>query len=176
MAMTTSILERLDARDRALYVRWAMSQSTPSRSRRAWTAITHLGGARAALLLAMLPLVMGGALYDAGWLATTVLIVSHLIVQGIKRSVGRPRPSTRSHGVSLIAEPDKFSFPSGHAAAAMSVAFGYSVIFPNLLPALAVMAVIVGMSRVCLGVHYPGDVVAGQLLALATGAVVVAVR
>lgn len=33
---------------------------------------------------------------------------------------------------------------------------------------------VVGLSRVALGVHYPGDVVVGQMLALVTGAVVVA--
>jgi len=42
---------------------------------------------------------------------------------------------------------------------------GYGII---LIP----LAMLVGISRVCLGVHYPGDVLMGQLLALLTGAIV----
>jgi undecaprenyl-diphosphatase len=75
-----------------------------------------------------------------------------------------------------VTEPDKFSFPSGHAAAAMSIAFAYAVVFTALSLPLVVLAALVGMSRVCLGVHYPGDVLAGQTIALATGCALLAVR
>jgi undecaprenyl-diphosphatase len=67
-----------------------------------------------------------------------------------------------------VAEPDRFSFPSGHAAASMSVALGYGVTFPVLALPLLALALLVGFSRVRLGVHFPGDVLAGQVLALLT--------
>jgi undecaprenyl-diphosphatase len=73
----------------------------------------------------------------------------------------------------LAAEPDRFSFPSGHAAAAMSVAMGYAMVFPNLAVPLVLLAAAVGASRVYLGVHYPGDVLVGQLLALMVGVAMV---
>ena len=41
--------------------------------------------------------------------------------------------------------------------------------------ATGVIAVLIGMSRVRLGVHYPGDVLVGQLIAIATGVAVRAV-
>jgi membrane-associated phospholipid phosphatase len=41
---------------------------------------------------------------------------------------------------------------------------------------LVAIAALVGLSRVCLGVHYPGDVFAGQAIALTTGFVVLAIR
>jgi membrane-associated phospholipid phosphatase len=37
------------------------------------------------------------------------------------------------------------------------------------------VAMAVGLSRVALGVHYPGDVFVGQLMAVLTGALVVAI-
>lgn len=86
----------------------------------------------------------------------------------VKRTVSRPRPSRREGWAALAKEPDKFSFPSGHSAAAMAVAFGYSMAFPALALPLIALAVLVGASRVFLGVHYPGDVVIGQLLAIGT--------
>ena len=76
----------------------------------------------------------------------------------------------------MVAEPDKFSFPSGHAAAAMSVAIVYSFAFPTLASALIPLAMLVGVSRVCLGVHYPGDVLIGQLIAALTALPIVLTR
>ena len=100
------------------------------------------------------------------------LVGSHLIVQLIKRGLDRPRPSSHLAGQTLIAEPDRFSFPSGHAAAAMSVAFGYAVFFPSVALPVVMFAGVVSISRVRLGVHYVGDVLAGQVIAVITGAMV----
>jgi undecaprenyl-diphosphatase len=112
------------------------------------------------------PLGMEGPVNVAAHHALTALIVSHLIVQLVKRTVGRPRPSNAFNHRVLVVEPDRFSFPSGHSAAAMSVAFVYAVAFPPLAIILIPIAVLVGASRVCLGVHYPGDVLIGQLIAV----------
>jgi undecaprenyl-diphosphatase len=51
----------------------------------------------------------------------------------------------------------------------MSVAFIYASAFPSLALPLVALAVGVGMSRVFLGVHYPGDVLIGQVIAVITG-------
>jgi undecaprenyl-diphosphatase len=50
----------------------------------------------------------------------------------------------------------------------MSVAIAYAAAYPTLAMPLLLFAMLVGMSRVFLAVHYPGDVLVGQLLALLT--------
>jgi undecaprenyl-diphosphatase len=160
----SSLVMRLDARDRALFLRVALD-ATSRRGRWFWTVITHLGGATVVLLASTLPLLAGGRWAAGALLALKTVLVSHLAVQLVKRSVGRPRPSRGVLCSSLVAEPDRFSFPSGHSAAAMSVALGYAIAFPSLAIPLCWAALVVGASRVVLAVHYPGDVLMGQLLA-----------
>jgi len=165
--MGSSLLARLDARDRALFLRWAMSPSAGAR--RIWVATTHLGGLRMTALAAGLPLVLGsGAVRSAGILAALGLVLSHGVIQVIKRSVVRERPSVAVGVEALVNLPDEFSFPSGHATAAMAVAFAFALVFPTWGAPLVALAAIVGLSRVYLGVHFPGDVVAGQVIAIAT--------
>jgi undecaprenyl-diphosphatase len=97
-----------------------------------------------------------------------VLGVSHAIVQIVKRFAVRERPAVRMSFNALIAVPDRFSFPSGHACAAMAVAAAFAGAFPTLAVPLLGLAMVIGLSRVVLGVHYPGDVAVGQAIALVT--------
>ena len=101
------------------------------------------------------------------------LVASHGVVQLLKRNVLRERPSRRLGCETLVRVPDEFSFPSGHATAAMAVAFAYAVTFPGLAAPILALAAAVGFSRVCLGVHYPSDVLAGQTIAVVTDVVVI---
>jgi undecaprenyl-diphosphatase len=120
------------------------------------------------LLGAVLPHPIAVAVREAALLATLTLLVSHLLVRILKDLATRPRPSLASPHCRLIDTPGCFSFPSGHAAAAAALAAGYGVSAPGLAPALALIALVVGASRVRLGVHYPGDVLAGQAIAVLT--------
>jgi undecaprenyl-diphosphatase len=167
------LLTRLDARDRDLFNRCAISPSSAAAIRLFWVTLTHLGGVWGSIAAAVLPLYWVGTARLAAERAILALIVSHLIVQVLKRHVVRERPA-RPFGVSLVAIPDKFSFPSGHAAAAMSVAFVYASLYPGLAVPLLVLSTAIGFSRVVLGVHYPSDVLAGQAIALCTAIVVLA--
>ena len=172
--MQTPLLARLAARDRDLYIRWALDERSTRVARRMLVAITHAGGVFSSLLLASLPLLGLRPLARAGAKPMIALVVSHLIVQLFKRTVGRPRPSQTLTARAAIAEPDRFSFPSGHAAASMSIAVVYAALFPVIALPVLVAATAIGLTRVFLGVHYPGDVLAGQLIAAATALVVLA--
>jgi undecaprenyl-diphosphatase len=136
---------------------------------RAMRAVTHLGDAAVTVTLALvLALGMAPALATAGRRAAFALVTSHLVVQLLKRTVTRSRPVMPTGVAALTQPPDRFSFPSGHAAASLSVALGLAMALPAAIGvAVLGLAVIVGLSRCYLGVHYPGDVLAGWLLAIA---------
>lgn len=167
--MQTSLLFQLDQRDRALFARCVDHARTRRAWRFAWTLLTHLGGTLCSVAASLLPrLLADGVLRDASGRALATLVLSHVAVQLIKRTVNRPRPSSGDGWAAFAQVPDRFSFPSGHSTAAMAVAFVYALAFPALAIPLVGLAVLVGASRVFLGVHYPGDVVSGQLLAIGT--------
>lgn len=105
--------------------------------------------------------------YSAGLLWVAVL-GSGFVNSALKLSFNRPRPNVfpwRTEHVGLT------SFPSGHAMTSM-VAYGtLAFLIARLAPTAwqrrvvwilaAVVIVLVGLSRLYLGVHYPSDVVAG---------------
>lgn len=97
------------------------------------------------------------------------LLTTSLFVVIVKRVVRRTRPSLE---VQSVVPPDKFSFPSGHTAAAFSLAIAMFGAAPWLAPGLLLLAICVGYGRMYLGVHYPLDVAAGAAIGLVTGSVV----
>jgi undecaprenyl-diphosphatase len=62
--------------------------------------------------------------------------------------------------------PDGWSFPSGHTAAAFSGAWVASTVWPRRAPLFFGLAATVGFSRIYVGAHYPGDVLAGATLGM----------
>ena len=132
--------------------RWLRRLSTTADHGKLWFLIGALLATRKGEL-------RRGALRGLGSLAVTSSVVNALL----KQIFGRRRPD-------LTALPDyrqlrrtltTHSFPSGHSASAAAFTAGVALESPRAGAALAPLALAVGYSRVHVGVHYPGDVLAG---------------
>jgi membrane-associated phospholipid phosphatase len=105
-------------------------------------------------------------------LKTTIVAGSgFLVARGLKELIQRPRPFATLNGVNpVLPLPDPLSMPSGHTSVAFSTAVGLSLEYPRwevVAPSL-LWAGGVGFSRIILGHHYPGDVLAGALVGAGT--------
>lgn len=64
------------------------------------------------------------------------------------------------------------SFPSDHASAAFAVAFAILLVSRRAGLGMLILAAAVALSRVAIGLHYPGDVIAGMFVGLGSAALV----
>jgi undecaprenyl-diphosphatase len=140
-------------------------------------ALTHLGGGRNMALLCAAVVV--ACLLGRRVHAAVFMVIAPggcaLLNFGLKLLFQRARPGASA--LYLIETPSSFSFPSGHAMGSAGVLGSVLVLvftlgLPRgyrLVAALlcAVTALGVALSRVYFGVHFPSDVLGGQLAAAA---------
>jgi undecaprenyl-diphosphatase len=92
-------------------------------------------------------------------------VVERSLYFSLKNSLRRRRPQELVPGFrSLITASDKFSFPSGHSSGAFLLATALLVVYGGPVIAMYVWASGVALSRILLGVHFPGDTLAGALM------------
>jgi undecaprenyl-diphosphatase len=131
--------------------------------RHSFRAISRMGdGMFWYLLMLVIALTQGQAGLYVCLQMLTVGLTGTLVYKWLKHRTSRPRPFQVRQDVLLSGTPlDYFSFPSGHTLHA--VAFGMVAVqhYPQLFPIIYPFVVLVGMSRVVLGLHYPSDVLAG---------------
>ena len=105
----------------------------------------------------------------AAWRLLLALGFTFLINDyAVKPIFDRSRPFEAIAGLSVIdAKPVTPSFPSGHAAMAVVGAVGGARMLPPAAWGLWPLGVIVAVSRVYVGVHWPTDVLAGAVVGIA---------
>jgi undecaprenyl-diphosphatase len=115
----------------------------------------------------------------AAWLRRPLVVVAVILAieaasfaDGVlKRTIDRARPFVGDPRVHpSIALPHDPSMPSGHAMNAFAGAVLLVAVMPRARWPLLALAVLIGLSRVYLGVHFPSDVIAGAILGAAIGA------
>jgi undecaprenyl-diphosphatase len=181
--MLSDIFARIIALDRGIFLAVNVGWATPSLDM-LMTFVTLFGNG---LFLAgvVLPILYFGDRKNFARRAPAVVMavaIGGLINSFIKDAVDRPRP--------LVAFADEirmgtvwvhtvfeqwrhYSFPSGHSQAAFGAATAVSYYYRGwIIPAVFAGAILVGISRIYLGVHFPLDVVGGAVVGITCSLVI----
>ncbi len=169
-AITNDVVrrERLTAMDLSFNA-WIRAHATPFGDQ-VGVIISLLGGGTAMGILCLVVAVVFARrrwwIVLTGWVAA--FVGGGALDYTLKRIIRRPRPV----GAERFLHDATFSFPSGHSMGAL-IGFGmFAYVLIEFWPPAgrhrvlvvtlsSVMIVLVGLSRLYLGVHYPTDVVAG---------------
>ncbi len=91
----------------------------------------------------------------------------------LKDWIGRIRPCATLSGVHLLVGCGAGkSMPSSHAANCFGQAALFGLLYVQARWPLVIFASVVALSRVFVGVHYPGDVLVGTMIGLTIGLIV----
>ena len=99
-------------------------------------------------------------------------IVDIVLYKIIKRWIARPRPFRTCAGIrECTPSLDEYSFPSGHTLHSVACSLILTVYYPVLAVFVWPLTVLIAVSRIVLGLHYPSDVIVGALIGAITAAV-----
>lgn len=129
--------------------------------------ITNLGDAGLIWIVFGLLLLLKKEYRHIGILVLLSLLGSLIVTNGIlKNWIARPRPYSVYPIDLLIDKNPEFSFPSGHTSASFAAAWMLYMNKKRLGIYAMVLAILIGLSRLYLFMHYPTDVIAGAVVGI----------
>lgn len=155
-------------------VQSAIRGNLPSGASQFWTSITVLGNT--VIILAITLVLATIFYYYKKWKIEAYFLLASFAAMGVastalKYVYQRPRPS-----IEWLIDTIGYSFPSWHTASTMMIAGAVVIIVHQrmkkgiarlvLQAVLILLAVLVAVSRIYIGVHYPTDIIGGWLLAV----------
>jgi undecaprenyl-diphosphatase len=158
------VWNRFEHMERSLCLKVNRGCSVP-RVRQVFTLVSRLGDGGFWYLLMLLLAVSGEQTALVAFQMAVTGLVATLLYKTIKTRLSRERPYIVYEGIELGTAPlDRYSFPSGHTLHAVCFTVLATAHLPELAVVLVPFSLLVGASRVVLGLHYPTDVVAGALI------------
>jgi undecaprenyl-diphosphatase len=148
------------------FCRYLNRSSRSSLIRESFRAVSWLGdGWLWYALLAALPFSYGYAGLTASLHIAGTAAIGLWVYKIIKNRAVRERPYITHSAIECASAPlDRYSFPSGHTLHAVCFTLMVASYFPAWTAALAAITLLIALSRVILGLHYPTDVAAGAAL------------
>ena len=167
-AGVSAVLARMDVLELSC-CRLANRSSDLRLVRSAFRIVSRLGdGAFWYCLMALLPLLYGQTGARVALQMALTALAGLALYRHLKLRFVRERPHVLHAGIRAGAPAlDRYSFPSGHTLHAVAFTLLATEHFPELGWVLVPFAVLVALSRVILGLHYPSDVLAGAVIGYA---------
>ncbi len=106
-----------------------------------------------------------------GGAAVAGAVLVELVIKNVTCRARPSAPEVGAYFTNFPCFPAKYayaSFPSGHATTAFAAAVFLALWYPRAAPIFLALALLVGLSRVLVGSHFPVDVWAGALIGTAT--------
>ena len=137
-----------------------------------FTTVTHLGDGGALWILAGVALLIPKKTRKVGITMAIALALTFLTVNLIlKPVIARTRPYEVVEGLRMLVNPaHDYSFPSGHSSSSMAAAVAMLGALPHKWKPVGwcavILAVLICISRLYIGIHYPTDVLCGAAIGL----------
>lgn len=138
-----------------------------------FTVLTRMGDHAEIWLLLVFIMSRKKERQGTAWLAiVSIFIAFVLVILTLKPLTMRVRPFVATDFKMLVPVPLGSSFPSGHSATSLAVAFLLFRENAHYKYSIMLVAILMAFSRLYVYVHYPSDVIVGVLIGVGIGELV----